>query len=88
MTGTEEGEEHVDLHIEKEEDDEEIQARNEVSYAVNDYNSEHNRNKQITLKSKDKDVDELLKLAIDALHTKFHEDEKNKDDKKTQPGTG
>ena len=72
MTGTEEGEEHVEIHVEKEEEDEEIQARNEVSLAVNDYNNEYNHNKQITLKSKDKDADELLKLAIDALKNEFH----------------
>ncbi len=82
MTGTDEGEEHVEFHVEKEEDDEEIQARNEVSYAVNDYNNEYNRNKQITLKSKDKDVDELLKLAIEALKTEFH---KEKQGEKPQP---
>lgn len=86
MTGTEEGDEHVEFHVEKEEDDEEIQARNEVSYAVNDYNNEYNRNKQITLKSKEKDVDELLKLAIDALKTDFHTPKLNGD--KKIPGTG
>ncbi len=79
--------EHVDIHVEKEEEDEEIQARNEVSMAVNDYNSEFNHNKQITLKSKEKDVDELMKMALDALKTEFHK-EKTNGDKKTQPGTG
>ena len=86
MTGTDD--EHVDIHVEKEEEDEEIQARNEVSYAVNDYNNEFNRNKQITLKSKDKDVDELLKLALDALKEDFYCKGKDKKDDKTQPGTG
>ncbi len=65
-------EDHMEVHIEKEEDDEEIQGRNEVSYAVNDYCSDFNRNKQITLKSKDKEVDELMKIAIDALREDFH----------------
>jgi len=85
MTGTDD-ESPVELHIEKEEDDEEIQARNEVSLAVNDYNNEYNRNKQITLKSKDKDVDELLKLAIDALKSDFYPKKEITD--KTIPGTG
>ncbi len=78
--------EHVELHIEKEEDDEEIQARNEVSFAVNDYCSDFNRNKQITLKSKEKDVPELIKIALDALKTDFYTPKE--DSKKTQPGTG
>lgn len=85
MTGTEEGDEHMEVHIEKEEDDEEIQSRNEVSFAVNDYNNEYNRNKQITLKSKNKDVDELIKIALDALKTEFY---KEKQSEKTAPGTG
>ncbi len=78
--------EHVELHIEKEEEDEEIQARNEVSFAVNDYCSEFNRNKQITLKSKDKDVPELIKIALDALKEDFYTPKENKD--KKAPGTG
>ncbi len=81
MTGTEEGDEHVEIHVEKEEEDEEIQSRNEVSFAVNDYNNEYNHNKQITLKSKTKDVDELLKLVIDALKTGFHNTNGKKDEK-------
>jgi len=85
MTGTDEGDEHMEVHIEKEEDDEEIQARNEVSLAVNDYNNEYNRNKQITLKSKNKDVDELIKIALDALKVEFH---KEKLSDKQVPGTG
>jgi len=86
MTGTEEGDEHVEIHVEKEEEDEEIQARNEVSLAVNDYNNEYNHNKQITLKSKDKDADELLKLAIDALKIEFHESNGKKEEKKIGVG--
>ena len=39
MTGTDDGDEHVEIHVEKEEEDEEIQSRNEVSIAINDYNS-------------------------------------------------
>jgi len=85
MTGTEEGDEHMEVHVEKEEDDEEIQARNEVSLAVNDYNNEYNRNKQITLKSKEKDVDELIKIALDAMKEDFHT--KTEESKKA-PGTG
>ncbi len=80
-------EEHMEVHIEKEEDDEEIQSRNEVSFAVNDYCSEFNRNKQITLKSKDKDVDELIKIALDALGKDFYTKKKEVADK-PQPGTG
>jgi len=73
MTGANETDgEHVEFHVEKEDDDEEIQARNEVSFAINDYTADFNRNKQITLKSKEKDVDELIKIAIDALKTEFH----------------
>lgn len=85
MTGTDEGDEHMEVHIEKEEDDEEIQSRNEVSFAVNDYNNEYNRNKQITLKSKEKDVDELIKIAIDALKVEFYVE---KQPEKKAPGTG
>ncbi len=77
--------EHVEIHVEKEEDDEEIQARNEVSFAVNDYCSDFNRNKQITLKSKEKDVDELIKIALDALKVNFYTP---KEDSKKAPGTG
>jgi len=85
MTGTEEGDEHVEIHVEKEEDDEEIQSRNEVSLAVNDYCNEFNRNKQITLKSKEKDVDELIKIALDAIKQDFYT---KKEDPKKAPGTG
>ena len=79
-------EDRVEIHVEKEEEDEEIQARNEVSFAVNDYCSEFNRNKQITLKSKEKDVPELIKIALDALKTDFYTPKENKD--KKAPGTG
>ncbi len=77
--------EHVEIHVEKEEEDEEIQARNEVSFAVNDYCNEFNRNKQITLKSKEKDVDELIEIALDALKQDFYTP---KVDPKKAPGTG
>jgi len=86
MTGTEEGDEQVEIHVEKEEDDEEIQSRNEVSIAINDYNSERNKNMQITLKSKNQDIPELLPQAIKALQTKFHEESKT--ESKKAPGTG
>lgn len=76
--------EKVDIHVEHEEDDEEIQGRNEVSMAVNDYNSERNRNKQITLKSKEKDVDELIKIALDALKTEFHKETSGGEKKPSQ----
>lgn len=85
MTGTDEGDEHVEIHVEKEEEDEEIQSRNEVSLAVNDYNNEYNRNKQITLKSKEKDVDELIKIALDAMKEDFYT---KKEESKKAPGTG
>ncbi len=84
MTGADE-EEHVEIHVEKEEEDEEIQSRNEVSFAVNDYCSEFNRNKQITLKSKEKDVPELIKIALEALKTDFYTP---KEESKKAPGTG
>ena len=85
MTGADDDDEHVEIHVEKEEEDEEIQARNEVSFAVNDYCSEFNRNKQITLKSKEIDVPELIKIALDALKEKFYTP---KEDPKKAPGTG
>jgi len=78
-------EEHVEIHVEKEEEDEEIQARNEVSFAVNDYCSEFNRNKQITLKSKEKDVPELIKIALEALKQDFYT---KQEEPKKAPGTG
>ena len=84
MTGTDE--ENMEVHIEKEEDDEEIQGRNEVSFAVNDYCSDFNRNKQITIKSKDKEVDELIKIALEALREDFYTKKKEEKDK-PQPGT-
>ena len=83
MNGANEAEgEHIELHVEKEEDDEEIQSRNEVSFAINDYNADYNRNKQITLKSKEKDVDELIKIAIDALKTEFYKKDNGKKEEK------
>jgi len=85
MVGADDDDEHVEIHVEKEEEDEEIQARNEVSIAVNDYCSEFNRNKQITLKSKEKDVPELMKIALDALKLNFYTP---KEDPKKAPGTG
>ncbi len=82
---TDNDDEHVEIHVEKEEEDEEIQARNEVSFAVNDYCSEFNRNKQITLKSKEKDVPELIKIALEALKEDFYTP---KEESKKAPGTG
>lgn len=78
-------EEPVELHIEKEADDEEIQARNEISISVNDSNSEYSRNRNITLKSKEKDVDELIKMGISAMKENYWDEKKT--DKKSAPGT-
>ena len=85
MIGADNDDEHVEIHVEKEEEDEEIQSRNEVSLAVNDYCSEFNRNKQITLKSKEIDVHELIKIALDALKVNFYTP---KEESKKAPGTG
>ena len=41
---------------------------------------------QITLKSKNQDIPELLPQAIEALRTKFHNEEKTAE--KKAPGTG
>ena len=51
--------------IEKTDDEEEINARNEVNLSVNDSTSEYNRNFNVTVKSKEKDVPELSKIALD-----------------------
>lgn len=63
---SEEGEDRV-VHIEKTDDEEEINARNEVSISLNDSTNEFNKNANITVKSKDKDVPDLMKISLEAL---------------------
>jgi len=59
--------EEVHVNIEKTDDEEEINARNEVSISLNDSTSEYNRNVNVTLKSKDKDVPELSKIGLEIM---------------------
>jgi len=66
-------EETKTFNIEKTDDEEEVNARNEVTLEVNDGDANHNRNKRVVLKSKDKDVDILLPQAIKALKEDFYE---------------
>lgn len=76
------------VHIEKTDDEEEVNARNEVSIFINDFDSTSNKNKQVILKDKDMSAKELLELAKETLREDFRV--KSVDDKapKTQPGTG
>lgn len=64
-------EEEETVHIEKTDDEEEINARNEVSIFINDFDSDGNRNKQVILKDKDLSAKELLELAKGALREDF-----------------
>jgi hypothetical protein len=64
-------EEGETVHIEKTDDEEEINARNEVSIFINDFNSDGNRNKQVILKDKDISAKELLELAKETLREDF-----------------
>lgn len=59
------------VHIEKTDDEEEINARNEVSIFINDFDSDGNRNKQVILKDKDISAKELLELAKETLREDF-----------------
>ena len=75
--------EETTVHIEKEDDEEEIQARNEVSIFINDHDNEGNRNKQVILKDKDMSAKDLLELAKETLREDFRfKNEKSK----TSPG--
>lgn len=64
-------EEEETVHIEKTDDEEEINARNEVSIFINDFNSDGNKNKQVILKDKDISAKELLELAKETLREDF-----------------
>ena len=66
-----EGGEDETIHIEKTDDEEEINARNELSMFVNDYDNQTNRNKQVILKSKDMDIDKLKEIAKEMLREDF-----------------
>lgn len=57
--------------IEKTDDEEEINARNEVSIFINDFDNEGNRNKQVILKDKDISAKDLLELAKETLREDF-----------------
>ena len=67
----EEDEQHI--NIEKTDDEEEINARNEVTLEINDVTDKGNRNRRITMKSKDKDVDAMLPDAIKTMKEDFYE---------------
>jgi len=77
-------EEEETVNIEKTDDEEEINARNEVSIFINDFNSDGNRNKQVILKDKDISAKDLLELAKETLREDFTITTKKT---KTQPGT-
>jgi len=70
----------VKVNIEKTDDEEEINARNEYSISLNDSTAEYNRNANVTAKSKTKDVDELAKIALDTLE-KIRNGKQSKDNK-------
>lgn len=76
---SEDGEDRV-VHIEKTDDEEEINARNEVSISLNDSTNEFNKNANITVKSKDKDVPDLMKISLEALE-RIRNGKQNKDNK-------
>jgi len=76
-----EAEDEVHVNIEKTDDEEEINARNEVSISLNDSTSEFNKNANITVKSKDKDVPDLMKISLEALERIRNGKQQNKDNK-------
>ncbi len=76
------------VHIEKTDDEEEINARNEVSIFINDFDSTSNKNKQVILKDKNLSAEYLLKLAKDTLREDFRIKPVDPKTSKTQPGTG
>lgn len=59
--------EEVKVNIEKTDDEEEINARNEFSISLNDSTADHNRNANVTAKSKEKDVPELAEISLKIL---------------------
>jgi len=76
------------VHIEKTDDEEEVNARNEVSIFINDFDSTSNKNKQVILKDKDMSAKELLELAKEVLREDFRIKPDDTKTSKTQPGTG
>ena len=81
-------EEEQTIHIEKTDDEEEVNARNEVSIFINDFDSTSNKNKQVILKDKDMSAKELLELAKETLREDFRIKPTDIKPTKTQPGTG
>jgi len=78
---SEEGEDRV-VHIEKTDDEEEINARNEVNISINDSTNEYNRNANVTVKSKVLDVKELSETALEIYDKiKTTKQSNNKDSK-------
>lgn len=77
---SEEGEERV-FHVEKTDDEEEINARNELSISLNDSTSEYNKNVNVTLKSKEMDVPELSKIGLEIMEKIKNGKVKDKDAK-------
>lgn len=77
---SEDGEDRV-VHIEKTDDEEEINARNEVSISLNDSTSEYNKNLNVTLKSKEKDVPELSQIGLEIMEKIKNGKQQNKDNK-------
>jgi hypothetical protein len=65
------GDEETTVNIEKTDDEEEINARNEFQMFVNDHDNDGNRNKQVILKSKEMDVDKLKEIAKEMLSEDF-----------------
>ena len=76
------------VHIEKTDDEEEVNARNEVSIFINDFDSTSNKNKQVILKDKDMSAKELLELAKETLREDFRIKPTDTKPTKNQPGTG
>ncbi len=76
------------VHIEKTDDEEEVNARNEVSIFINDFDSTSNKNKQVILKDKDMSAKELLELAKETLREDFRISPVDAKSTKNQPGTG
>jgi len=72
--------------IEKTDDEEEVNARNEVSIFINDFDNEGNRNKQVILKDKDISAKELLELAKETLREDFRIKKNGKSKDSDRPG--
>jgi len=74
--------------IEKTDDEEEVNARNEVSIFINDFDNEGNRNKQVILKDKDISAKDLLELAKETLREDFRIKKNDKSKNSDRPGSG